>query len=325
MIIKDKIYGAQNVDDPLILDLLLSPELERLKGVGQYGTWGLIDKRFNTTRFEHSFGVYLLLKRFGADKEEMIAGLLHDVNHTAFSHVVDYVLGDPSTQEFSDNKHKDIISNSSLPVILKKYDIDANKVSDHHSFSLLDNNLPDLCCDRLDYCLRDSTCCGFIDQKQVADILDDVFVHDGELICRNKGSAHRLAYLFLKTSRFLWSNEIQVGSFSLLAEAMKIAIRERIVTLEEFYTTDEILLGKLIGSGNSEIKHLIDSIRRGTIVLGTKEDHDIFGRSKARYIDPKFMDGSSIKRLSEVDPNFRKDIEDFRSWIAAGFYIKIRK
>ena len=45
----------------------------------------------------------LLIKKLGGSVEEQIAGLLHDVSHTAFSHVIDYVF---------DNKMK---------VIMKKY------------------------------------------------------------------------------------------------------------------------------------------------------------------------------------------------------------
>ncbi len=43
------------------------------------------------TRYEHSLGVYLLLRRLGAGPREQVAGLLHDVSHTAFSHAVDFV------------------------------------------------------------------------------------------------------------------------------------------------------------------------------------------------------------------------------------------
>ena len=325
MIIVDKVYGRQEVVDPLIVELLCSSELERLKGVGQYGTWNLMDKRFDTTRFEHSFGVYCLLRHFGAAEEEMIAGLLHDVNHTAFSHVVDYVLGDPSTQDFGDSKHHDIIMGSSIPSLLKKKDIDISKVCDPHNFGLLERDLPDLCCDRLDYCLRDSLCCGFIGQKDAAEILGGLTIHEGEIICKDRESASRLARLFLKTSKFLWSNEVQTGSFSLLAEALKIAIKEKIISVDDLYTTDDILFNKLRDSGNPLITNILSSLRTEAIVIGTKEDHDIFGKSKARYIDPKFMEGNSIKRLSDADPEFKKDIDDLRRWIAAGFYIKFRK
>jgi len=51
-----------------------------------------------TTRFDHSVGVMLLIRKLGAGSspasallKEQVAALLHDVSHTAFSHVIDYV------------------------------------------------------------------------------------------------------------------------------------------------------------------------------------------------------------------------------------------
>jgi len=325
MIIIDKVYGEQEIDNPLIIELIDSSELQRLKGVGQYGTWPLMDKRYDTTRFGHSFGVYCLLKRFRASFEEQVAGLLHDLNHTAFSHVVDYVLGDPSVQEFGDSKQKKIVMNSSIPAILSRYNIDVNRVCNPEGFGLLERELPDLCCDRLDYCLRDSLCCGFIDQQEAKVTLDGLLVYNGEIICNDKESAIRLGKMFLKTSRFLWSNEIQSGSFHLLAEAIKIAINDKVVREEDLYTSDDELVNQLEGSGNIKILEILGWIKENKIVLGTEEDHDIFSRSKVRYIDPKFFSGERSLRLSEVDENFKKEIDEHRKWVEKGFYIKIKK
>jgi len=325
MIITDKVYGKQNVDDGLIVELLSSPELERLKGVGQYGTWYLLDKKFDTTRFEHSFGVYYLLKHFGAAEDERVAGLLHDINHTAFSHVVDYVLGDPSTQEFGDSKHHDIIMNSTIPSLLKRMDISVSKVCDPHNFGLLERNLPDLCCDRIDYCLRDSVCCGFIGKDEAAELLDGLIVHDGEIVCKGMDSASRFARLFLKTSKFLWSNELQSGSFLVLAEAIKIALKKGFVSESDLFLTDNEFYSLLKNSGDNEILDFLGMMSRNSIVPGSKDDYDIIAKSKVRFVDPKFLDNGKIKRLSDVDKVFKKDVDDFKGWIGEGFYIKLRK
>ena len=325
MIIKDKVYGEQKIDDPLIIELINSPEMQRLKGVGQYSTWKLIDPKLNTTRFEHCFGVCCLLKKFGADFDEQIAGLLHDINHTAFSHVIDYVVGDPSTQDYGDSQHKEIFMNSTIPPLLRKRNMDINKIANLHNFGLLERNLPDICCDRLDYCLRDAICCGFIKQEEVDRILNGLVVHNGEIICRDKNSALLVAKLYLKMSKFLWSNEVQAGSLLLLAEALKIAIKNKIIKENDFYTTDKALFDKLINSNNKKIIELINNISRDSIILGTKEDYDIYSKSKIRYIDPKFPYDEKLIRLSEVDEGFKKEIDDFKKWIEKGFYIKIKK
>lgn len=43
------------------------------------------------TRYEHSVGAMLLVRRAGGSVEAQAAGLLHDVAHTALSHVADNV------------------------------------------------------------------------------------------------------------------------------------------------------------------------------------------------------------------------------------------
>ena len=50
--------------------------------------------------------MYALLKKFGASTEEQIAGLIHDVSHSAFSHCIDYVLDEGSEKT---HNHQDRI------------------------------------------------------------------------------------------------------------------------------------------------------------------------------------------------------------------------
>ncbi len=108
MIIKDRVYGIFKVTSPVILELIKSPSLLRLKKIAQYG---VPDKYYHLrgySRYEHSLGVMLLLKKLGASEKEQIAGLLHDISHTAFSHLVDWVLDQGDKEIFQDDNHKNI-------------------------------------------------------------------------------------------------------------------------------------------------------------------------------------------------------------------------
>jgi hypothetical protein len=86
MILKDPLYGSFKIKEKVLLDLLKSQPVQRLKGVSQQG----FPKRETKTdfpiftRYEHSVGVMLLLRRLNASVEEQVAGLIHDVSHTAF-------------------------------------------------------------------------------------------------------------------------------------------------------------------------------------------------------------------------------------------------
>ena len=88
----DRLYGKQEIEKEVVEELIQTEPVQRLKGVHQAGPSPFfMDDKPPVTRFEHSLGVFFLLRKFDASLEEQIAGLLHDVPHTAFSHVADFV------------------------------------------------------------------------------------------------------------------------------------------------------------------------------------------------------------------------------------------
>ena len=105
MIFEEPVYGPSTITSPVLLDIMNSKAMQRLHGVLQHGVSALVGVTRETSRFEHSVGVMLLVRRLGATLEEQIAALLHDVSHTAFSHVIDYVFDEHVTQGYHE-EHK---------------------------------------------------------------------------------------------------------------------------------------------------------------------------------------------------------------------------
>ena len=155
MKIENKIFGSVEVTEPPLVDLVNSPPLQRLKGVHNGGPCQYIHQNLEQmTRFNHCLGVMLLLRHFGAALAEQLAGLLHDVSHTAFSHLADYVFGgDVYKLDYQDNILGEFILKSEIPEILARHGLAVEKVQDPHGFSLLEQKIPDLCADRLEYSL----------------------------------------------------------------------------------------------------------------------------------------------------------------------------
>ena len=96
MIYKDKVYGDVVFKERILVDLINTDLMKRLKRVNQGGPFVLLRpdhewRKFKTTRFDHSVGVCVLLKKFNSSLKEQIAGLLHDVSHTVFSHSLDFL------------------------------------------------------------------------------------------------------------------------------------------------------------------------------------------------------------------------------------------
>src|SRR3989344_8317667 len=155
IVLKDRMYGTAFIDSPVLIELIQSQPVQRLKGIAQFGVPDEFYHLKNYSRYEHCIGTMLLLKQLEASLEEQIAGLLHDVSHTAFSHVIDWVVGNGHVEDYQDTQHKKVIANSEIGRILKSYGYDPQAISDYHHFTLLESDLPNICADRIDYSLRE--------------------------------------------------------------------------------------------------------------------------------------------------------------------------
>ena len=69
----DRVYGDVAIEEPGLLELIACPTFQRLKGIRQAGPSALAYPFKNVTRFEHHLGVFLLLRRLGADRREQVA------------------------------------------------------------------------------------------------------------------------------------------------------------------------------------------------------------------------------------------------------------
>jgi HD superfamily phosphohydrolase len=151
MTINDPIYGRFQIEEPVLVALINTKTIQRLKRIDQYGIPPKYYSFPGFSRFDHSIGVMLLLKKLGASLNEQIAGLLHDMSHTAFSHLTDWIWGDRLTEDYQDNIFSDFLKNSKdVTGILENYGIQYELFFNLHDFSLLERKSPDLCADRID-------------------------------------------------------------------------------------------------------------------------------------------------------------------------------
>lgn len=81
ILVNDILYGNFIVE-PVLEALINSKAVQRLKNVHMAGPAYLTNSLWNETRYEHSIGVMLLVRKLGGSIEEQAAALLHDVSHT---------------------------------------------------------------------------------------------------------------------------------------------------------------------------------------------------------------------------------------------------
>ncbi len=206
MKIEDPIYDSFEIEEPVLLALMQSDAMRRLRGVLQHGITGLLGITKPTTRYEHSLGVMLLVRRFGADLPEQIAALLHDVSHTAFSHVIDYVFNGHNRQSFHEEMKEQYIQGTDIPEILSTFGYDWQEFLEEEKFSLLEQPAPALCADRLDYFLRDSFGMGLATLEQIHFALDHLVVQYGRFAVDDLQVARWLGDTFMAADDASWSN-----------------------------------------------------------------------------------------------------------------------
>ena len=122
-------YGPLNVDEPVLLELLHSTAVQRLKNIHQYGVAYYTTHKEEYNRFDHSLGVFAILRRNGASLEEQISGVLHDTSHTVFSHVGDWVFGkEYHEQDYQMTIHKIHLAVSGVEEILNRHGYTVDQV-----------------------------------------------------------------------------------------------------------------------------------------------------------------------------------------------------
>ncbi len=320
---QDPAYGQFEISEPVLLEVIMSSPLQRLKGLNQYGSWQFILPKLKSTRFEHSLGVCFLLKRLDASIEEQVAGLLHDISHTAFSHVVDYLYRQEDKQEHHESLFQQMFMSSQIPKIAQTNGIKPEIFLDKENFFLLDRPIPDLCADRVDYFFRDSVLLGVCKPDDIGLFMDHLIVREGEILVDNAAIAKNMALAFLECSKKLWASPTQAASFQILADAIKSGLAAGVISEKDFLLTDQQLYSKLRSSRNLEVTSKLDILNPGFFAMNNPNDFDFFVKTKARYIDPKIIQGETAKRLSELDKDYKNLMLDFIQKVSGGYYVKV--
>ena len=214
-IIRDPIHGDIKLEG-FFLDLIESPEIQRLYNIKQLGLAHLVFPGAHHTRLEHCLGTYYIsckvadILNLDKNEKELIAcaSLLHDIGHGPFSHTLEYLLRDTlnidhidlteklifGQYSIFDEKEKEIVESTNVFEILTKNNIEPKeivniikgKIWKKGYLSQLLNGSIDL--DQLDYLMRDSyytgVAYGTIDIERFLQIL---IIYNNKLAIIKKG------------------------------------------------------------------------------------------------------------------------------------------
>ncbi len=255
--------------------------------------------------------------------EEQIAGLLHDISHTAFCHVVDYIYKQEENQEHHESLFSQVFMGSQIPKIAQTNGIRPELFLEMENFFLLERPIPDLCADRLDYFFRDSVLLGVCKRDDIDLFLQHLVVQEGEIMVDDPLIAKMMAVSFMECSRKFWASPTQAASFQILADAIKSGLEAGVIREKDFLLTDQEVYRKLKSSKNLSITSKLDLLNPEFFAVNSPDDFDFFVKTKARYIDPKVVRNGTVKRLSELDETYKRQMQEFIGKVSGGYHVKV--
>ena len=314
------------------------PIMQRLSGIGLLcGTdWtSLYKNRFFYSRLDHSVGVALIIWNFTKDKTQTIAGLLHDVSTTVFSHVSDFRKGDALTQTSTEEPTtKMILSDSALCKLLESDGIEPKDVVDYHIYPIADNEIPSLSADRLEYMYPSGLALdGSWTFEEIAKTYNDL------IILKNEENKEELGFKTIEMAELYCKKFCMIGHIlqlnenklclQLLSQIMSKAVELDVLQEEDFMTLSEskiiekiesFISKKTLSKEEQKFATMYNTFRKMTKVEHTNQklpEDKYFCVSlkvKQRYINPLVKVGANsqqAKRLSEVSDFANKLIKDF--------------
>jgi uncharacterized protein len=329
------LYGSFQIKEPIILDLIESPVMQRIKRVHQYGISFFIKENQNEkklyTRYDHCLGVWALLKRFGTPLNEQIAGLLHDTSHTVFSHTGDYVFKKPTSKDaYQDDIHEWFLKEVAIDKILKKHKISLDQVlhkSGNHK--ALEQELPNLCADRLEYNLAGGLIEGFIDKKDIEIILNDICFENDMWFFNTIAIAKKFCDIPLRLMIKEWGGPETFLINTWSAAALKRAMEINLISYREMhFSTDDVIWNRIFSTNDEKIQKLIKKAQNcrkmfSIVNLSKKDTCDHIVQTKFRGINPWIKRGKIFKRLTDVDDDFSKKYFQLKKQVKNGWPINL--
>ncbi len=246
--IKDPLHDHIAFDE-FALELLDTPEMQRLRNVRQLGTAYLVYPSANHSRFEHSMGVYHLaveaLDNLDVDDtlrdEVRAAALVHDIGHTPFSHNVEEVVADHVGVEHDE---VDDLLDGDVGRVLTRHGVEPDRVAEliqgEGKYGQLVSGELDV--DRMDYLVRDAYHTGVpygtIDNRRLVLELDYV---DGELVL-GEGNVQTAEALLIARALMhptVYNHHVARISKAMLRRATRRLVESGVVSAEEIRRMDD--------------------------------------------------------------------------------------
>ena len=334
-LIRDAVHGDIEMT-ALEVELMDTPEFQRLRGIKQLGTAYLVFPSAVHTRFEHSLGTSWMAHRMlnvlrrsaeiTADEENLVrvSALLHDVTHIPFGHTLEDERRVLPRHDKDEERVEHFYRRSAVGRILKREGLQDAVIGTIKGNNTYASDIVGgaISADLLDYLRRDTYFCG-LSQYYDPRIFESFIMDGGRLVVNvEKNGTIRLDTLSelvnLLRIRYTLSERVyyhhtKIASGAMISKAVELALREGLTVEELRALRDETLIWTLqeLYTRNPTIAHLLGRLEsrqlyRACYVLtneiGEKRRQEIVGRFH-HDLEAREAAEKTIARGSGVQPH----------------------
>jgi uncharacterized protein len=283
-LIRDAVHGDIEMG-PLEVELMDTPEFQRLRGIKQLGTAYLVFPSAVHTRFEHSLGTSWMAHRVleavrrtqavSKDDERLIqvTALLHDITHIPFGHTLEDERRVLPRHDKDEQRVDHFLRASAVGRILKREGLQDPVIRTLKGDETYRSDIVGgaISADLLDYLRRDTYFCG-LSQYYDPRIFESFIVEDNRLVMNLEkyGMLRQDAlseFVNLLRIRYTLSERVyfhhtKVSSGAMISKAVELALREGL-NVEELRTLkDETLIWTLreLYTRNTTVAHLLNRL-----------------------------------------------------------------
>ncbi|QGH36392.1 HD domain-containing protein [Gracilibacillus salitolerans] len=248
-VFKDPVHRYVHVRDLVVWDLIGTKEFQRLRRIKQLGTSFLTFHGAEHSRFNHSLGVYEIVRRILINFEDrpnwnreerllcLCAALLHDLGHGPFSHSFEKVF----KLDHEDFTRSIILGNTEVNQVLTKVSSEfPQKVADvinktYHDKLVVSLISSQIDADRMDYLQRDAyftgVSYGHFDMERILRVMRPV---EDQVVIKESGM-HAVEDYIMSRYQMYW--QVYFHPVTRSAEVILTKILHRVKELyEEGYT-----------------------------------------------------------------------------------------
>jgi hypothetical protein len=333
-LIRDAVHGDIEMDS-LEVELMDTPEFQRLRGIKQLGTAYLVFPSAVHTRFEHSLGTSWMAQRIletiSRDKplpqpeKQLIrvSALLHDITHIPFGHTLEDERRVLPRHDKDEDRTVYFFHDSSLARILAREGmqeavINVLKPAANYRSDITGGAIS---ADLLDYLRRDTYFCG-LSQYYDPRLFESFIVEDGRLVINleKHGMLRRdalselinLLRIRYTLSERVYFHHTKIASGAMISKAVELALRDGFPPGELRKLGDETLIWTLreLYAGNPTVAHLLRRLESRqlyracyvlTVDIGELRRQEVVDRFHYNAEQRESAEGS-IARASGVQP-----------------------